>query len=62
MQLSYFGVLISAMHAESRSPVWFFVTPWIIALQSPLSMDFLGKNIGVGCHFLLRFCSFLNHL
>ena len=32
----------------------FFATPWIIAHQSPLSMDFPGKNTGVGCHFLLQ--------
>ena len=32
----------------------FFATPWIIAHQSPLSMDFPGKNTGVGCQFLLQ--------
>ena len=25
-----------------------------IACQAPLSMGFPGKNIGVGCHFLLQ--------
>ena len=30
------------------------VTPWTIAPQAPLSMDFPGKNTGVGCHFLLQ--------
>ena len=25
-----------------------------VALQAPLSMDFPGKNTGVGHHFLLR--------
>ena len=29
------------------------VTPWITAHQAPLCMGFLGKNTGVGCHFLL---------
>ena len=29
------------------------VTPWTIAPQAPLCMGFLGKNTGVGCHFLL---------
>ena len=29
-----------------------FVTPWTIAHQAPLSMDFPGKNIGIG--FLLQ--------
>ena len=33
--------------------VWLFVTPWTAAHQAPLSMDFPGKNTGVGCHFLL---------
>ena len=28
-----------------------FTTPWTIALGAPLC-DFLGKNTGVGCHFL----------
>ena len=33
----------------------FFVTPWTIAHQASLSMGFpLGKNTGVGCHFLLQ--------
>ena len=31
------------------SHVWLFVTPWTIAHQAPLSMEFLGKNTGVGC-------------
>ena len=30
------------------------MTPWIVVHQPPLSMDFLGKNTGVGCHFLLQ--------
>ena len=34
------------------SPVWLFVTPWTVAHQAPLSTDSLGKNSGVGCHFL----------
>ena len=29
-------------------------TPWTVALQAPLSMDFPGKNTGVGCHSLLQ--------
>ena len=27
---------------------------WTIACQAPLSMEFPGKNTGVGCHFLLQ--------
>ena len=29
-------------------------TPWTVAFQAPLSMDFPGKSTGVGCHCLLR--------
>ena len=28
--------------------------PWTVAHQTPLSVEFLGKNIGVGCRFLLQ--------
>ena len=32
-----------------------FAAPWTVARQAPLcSQDFLGKNTGVGCHFLLQ--------
>ena len=31
-----------------------FVTPWTVALQAPLSMDFPGRNTGVGSHSLLQ--------
>ena len=31
-----------------------FVTPWTVVCQAALSWDFLGKNTGVGCHFLLQ--------
>ena len=37
------------------SGVWLFATLWTVAQQAPLSMGFfLGKNTGVGCHFLLQ--------
>ena len=29
-------------------------SPWTIAHQTPLSMEFPGKNTGMGCHFLLQ--------
>ena len=29
-------------------------TVWTVAWQAPLPMEFLGKNIGVGCHALLQ--------
>ena len=39
---------------KSFSRVQFFATPWPAACQAPLSMNFPGKNTGVGCHFLLQ--------
>ena len=36
------------------SCVRLFATPWIIAHQTPLSWNCLGKNTGVGYHFLLH--------
>ena len=30
------------------------VTPWTVTCQAPQSMDFLDKDTGVGCHFLLQ--------
>ena len=29
-----------------------FVTPWIVAHQAPLLMEFSSKNTGMGCHSL----------
>ena len=31
-----------------------FGTPWTVAHQTSLSMEFPGKNTGVGCHALLQ--------
>ena len=31
-----------------------FATPWAIAHQAPLYIDFPGNNTGVGCYFLLQ--------
>ena len=30
------------------------MTPWAVAHQAPLSLSFIGKNTGVGCHFQLQ--------
>ena len=35
------------MCAQSLSRIWLFETPWIVAHQAPLPMEF-------GCHFLLQ--------
>ena len=45
---------LGKMGVCALSRVWLFPTPWTIACQAPLSMDFPGKNAGVGCHFLLQ--------
>ena len=40
---------------QSFSHVWLFVTPWTVANQAPLSMEFSpGKNTGVCRHSLLQ--------
>ena len=31
-----------------------FGSPWTVAHQAPLSIEFPSKNTGVGCHFLLQ--------
>ena len=38
----------------SRFSVWLCATPRTAAHQAPLSMDSPGKDIRVGCHFLLQ--------
>ena len=40
---------------KSLSHVPLFATPWTVAYQDPLSMEFPGKNTGVGCHFLREY-------
>ena len=41
------------------SHVWLSATPWTVAHQAPLSMDFPGKSTGLGGHFLLQGSSWL---
>ena len=36
------------------SHVGLFETPWTVAHQAPLSIEFSSKNTGVGCHALLQ--------
>ena len=38
----------------SLSHIQLFMTPWTIACQAPLSMEFSRQDTGVGCHFLLQ--------
>ena len=46
-------VCVFAMCA-GLSHVWLFVTPWTIAYQAPLSMEFSRQEFGPGWHFLLQ--------
>ena len=39
---------------KSLSRVQLFATPWTVAYQVLRPWNFLGKNTGVGCHFLLQ--------
>ena len=42
------GIHGPCVHVCGLSCVRLFVSPWIVALQGPPSMEFSGKNIGVG--------------
>ena len=46
--------ITASLAAEVKESVWFFVSPWTVAHQAPLSMGFSGKNTGVGSHALLQ--------
>ena len=46
--------LFSVCVLTCPSHVWLFVTPWTVAYQASLSMEFFRQNTGVGCHFLLQ--------
>ena len=44
---------LNHLYMHMLGSIWLFVTPWTITCQAPLSMEFPGKNTGMGCHFLL---------
>ena len=48
MSSAYLRLLIFLSHVQ------FFVTPWTVACQAPVSIEFPGNNTGVGCLFLLQ--------
>ena len=52
--ISFWSLQLGRSVCESLSHVWLFSTPWDVAHQAPLSMNFPGKNTGAGCHFLLQ--------
>ena len=40
--------------AQLLSPVRLFASPWTVAHQAALSMEFSRQEYGLGCHFLLQ--------
>ena len=49
------GKLKQTLKVKSLSRVQLFASPWAVACTRLLRpWDFLGKSIGVGCHFLLQ--------
>ena len=50
----YVNFLQNSLFSRTVVSVWLFATPWSVAHQAPLSMDFSGKNTGGGCLFLLQ--------
>ena len=42
------------LSAKLLQCVWLFAIVWTVADQAPLSMEFSGKNVGMGCHFLFQ--------
>ena len=36
------------------SCVWLFATPWSVACQTAVSIEFSRQDTGLGCHFLLQ--------
>ena len=55
VHISFYEFIISPDKVKLLSHIWLFATPWTVACTRFLSpWDFLGKNTGVGCHFLLH--------
>ena len=48
------NVLKVKVKVKALSRVPLFVTPWTVARQAPLSMEFSRQEYRVGCHFLLQ--------
>ena len=47
-------LFVTAATVRTLSRVRLFAAPWTVAHQAPLSMDFSGKNTGMGCHFQIQ--------
>ena len=50
----YTTVYVCMFIRKLLSCVQLFATPWGVACQASLSMEFSSKNTGVGCHALLQ--------
>ena len=48
------GWILNTLKVKVKLSVRLFVTPWTVAHQAPLSMEFSSKKTGVGCYFLLQ--------
>ena len=46
--------LVEALLFTHRVVSKCFASRWMVARQAPLSLGFLGKDTGVGCHFLFQ--------
>ena len=52
---SELGIMLHGMHACSLAQLHLTLWDlWTVAPQGPLSMNYSGKNTGVGCHFFLQ--------
>ena len=49
--LSFITIAFDRMKSESVSHVWFFATPWTVAHQAPLSMEFSKQEYWSGYLF-----------
>ena len=52
MVLFCLHLLVTVKVKALLSRIQVFATPWTVAPQAPLSMEFSGQNTGVGCHSL----------
>ena len=52
--LKWGNIMKVRVKVKSLSLVRLSATPWNVAYQTPLSMDFPGKSTEVGCQFLLQ--------
>ena len=54
LPVNYLQVCMHEYMLSRFSHIWLFANLWTVVFQAPLSMEFPGKNTGVGCRFLLQ--------